>query len=139
MARTKASLRGHPGKEVASEQRRMAEWGMFHLRQALKCFKASDNQQTAKRVRLAISSAYGALRICRHRGIRDDVAGVIRREELDKKFQWAKPEVQSEMPPAPDDFRAGGKRPGELAAITARVGVGKTKLKKNPSKKGSHY
>jgi hypothetical protein len=55
----------------AELQEDQAERGLVLLREALACFKCSDNRQTAERVRLAISSAKGAVRICGYRTVQE--------------------------------------------------------------------
>lgn len=47
-----------------------AEEGLRLLREARECFKASGSTDTLKRVRLAISSAQGAVRHASHHPIR---------------------------------------------------------------------
>lgn len=54
-------------KHEPEQQEWYARSGLNHLRRALAFFRESDNKQTAKRVRLAISSAKGAVRICGYR------------------------------------------------------------------------
>lgn len=57
-------------EQISEYQRNTAEKGLELLRRALVCFKESRNDRTADRVRAAISSAKGAVRICRYRAAR---------------------------------------------------------------------
>lgn len=55
------------GEAYALKQRTNAETGLQFLIRARECFKDSDNKNTVKSVRHAISSARGAVRICEDR------------------------------------------------------------------------
>lgn len=53
--------------ETPAAQLYRAREGVEHLKRARLCFEASGNLRTLERVRLAISSAKGAVRICGYR------------------------------------------------------------------------